>query len=185
MSKERTFDNEDEKLLLSISYNDKRAFDTLFKKYYAPLCAYAFRYVDFESAEEIVQDLMLWIWENRDGFNIKTSLSAYLFHAVYHRALSAIEQKKAEERVETYYWEIWQNDVPSSLDSFQKEELLNRIHQEINKLPESYKEAFMLHRFKNKSYKEIALMMNVSSKTVDYRIQQAIKLLREDFKDYF
>lgn len=60
-----------------------------------------------------------------------------------------------------------------------------QIHLAIEKLPENYREAFVLHRFKDKSYKEIASQLNVSTKTVDYRIQQALKLLREDLKDYF
>ena len=51
-------------------------------------------------------------------------------------------------------------------------------------VPDTYREAFMLHRFGNKSYKEIAELLQVSPKTVDYRIQQALKQLRILLKAY-
>lgn len=41
-----------------------------------------------------------------------------------------------------------------------------------------------MHRFQNKTYQEIAEELNISSKTVDYRIQQALKQLRKELKDY-
>ena len=50
--------------------------------------------------------------------------------------------------------------------------------------PESYRVAFEMHRFQNKTYQEIAEELNISSKTVDYRIQQALKQLRKELKDY-
>ena len=51
-------------------------------------------------------------------------------------------------------------------------------------LPSNYREAFEMNRFQKLTYKEIASQLNVSSKTVDYRIQQALKQLRIDLKDY-
>ncbi len=51
-------------------------------------------------------------------------------------------------------------------------------------MPESYREAFMMHRFKDMSYKEIADVLNVSTQTVAYRIQQSLKLLRVSLKEY-
>ena len=69
-------------------------------------------------------------------------------------------------------------------DLYQVEELTQRIKDAIATLPESYREAFVMHRFRDMSYKEIAEILGVSPKTVDYRIQQALKQLRVDLKDY-
>lgn len=176
---------QDKELLSRLNDGDKRAFNVVFHKYYKPLSAYAYRFVELADAEEIVQDILLWLWENRASFAIQTSLSSYLFHAVYHRCLSCIEQKSVKQRVETRYWQLRTTDIPSDADAFQVDELLARIHRAIEQLPPTYREAFILHRFKDNSYKEIALQLNVSPKTVDYRIQQALKLLRADLKDYF
>ena len=176
--------NGDVYLLISIKEGNREAFDILFHKYYKPLCAYAHRWVELSDAEEIVQNLFLWIWENRETFVIRTVLSAYLFRAVYLRCLSCIEQRELKRRVETLYWQN-NKDTSSYIKDVSMDELLKRLHEAIARLPESYRQAFILHRFKDKSYKEIAAEFNVSPKTIDYRIQQALKLLRDDLKEFF
>lgn len=75
-----------------------------------------------------------------------------------------------------HYWQ--------ETDFYQLEELKRRIKEVVDALPPIYREAFVMHRFKNKSYKEIAEFLQISPKTVDYRIQQALKQLRITLKDY-
>lgn len=70
------------------------------------------------------------------------------------------------------------------LDPVYMKELMKLTEEAIERLPPQYREAFVLHRFEGKSYKEIADFLCVSPKTVDYRIQQALKLLRIRLKDY-
>lgn len=176
---------QDSFLLMRLSEGNKTAFDSLFKKYYGPLCSYAYRFVELEDAEEIVQDVLLWLWENKENLNIQISLSSYLFKSVYHRSITCIEQKNAKQRIETLFWENQNEEIPNNIDSFQVEELIKKIKEAIDELPESYRKAFVMHRFKDMSYKEIAIALNVSPKTVDYRIQQSLKILRESLKDYF
>lgn len=172
----------DSELLSLLTSGNMEAFDTLFKKYYQPLCAYAHRYVGHEDLEEIVQDLFLWLWNNHDDLDIHTSLSSYLFRATHARCRNKIAQNEVKQRVETIYWKNYTGN--DTIEDYQIDELTNRIHEAINRLPESYREAFIMHRFNDKSYKEIAESLNVSTKTVDYRIQKALKQLREDLKDY-
>ena len=61
---------------------------------------------------------------------------------------------------------------------------VNQKFTTVTALPESYRQAFVMHRFRDMSYEEIAETLEVSPKTVDYRIQQALKQLRIDLKDY-
>ena len=70
------------------------------------------------------------------------------------------------------------------LDPVYMKELMKLTEEAIERLPPQYREFFVLHRFEGKSYKEIADFLCVSPKTVDYRIQQALKLLRIRLKDY-
>ena len=142
---------EDTSLLSAIQKGDRSAFDVLFQKYYSVLCTYCYRFVRLEDAEEIVQDVMLWLWENRERPIVEYSLKQYLFKAVYHRCMTRIAQNEVKQRADTAYYE--------------------RMFA-------------MLHRFQNLSYKEAAELLNVSPKTVDYRIQQALKILRVKLKDY-
>ena len=147
------------------------------------LCAYGHRFVDLEDAEEIVEDSLLWIWENRETLVIESSLSSYLFKMVYRRALNKLAHIDATQRADTRFYEEMQ-EMLQDTDYYQIEELAKRIEDAVAALPESYREAFVMHRFRDMSYKEIAETLGVSPKTIDYRIQQALKQLRVDLKDY-
>ena len=174
---------EDILLLSQLQQGDKKAFNTLFRRYYPILCAYAHRFIEMEDAEEIVQEIMLWVWEKRSELIIESSLNQYLFKMTYHRALNLITKKEITSRAETFFYTKNQ-EATENVNYYQIEELSKRIEKAIAALPESYQTAFIMHRFKGMSYKDIAAIYNVSPKTIDYRIQQALKLLREDLKDY-
>lgn len=174
---------DDQLLISSIRNGNEESFALLFKKYYPMLCAYGSRFVELEDAEGCVQDALLWLWENREVLVIQSSLSNYLFAIVHHRAISRIRQLEAKSRAETYFYEEMQ-DLITDVDFYCLHELSRRIRQALDNLPPAYREAFVMHRFKNMTYKEIASLLNVSPKTVDYRIQQALKLLRIELKDY-
>ena len=154
--------------LSEIQRGGLKAFEMLFRQYYAVLCAYGHKYVDFHDAEEIVQD---------------SSLSSYLFKMVHHKALNKLAHIDAIKRADTRFYEEMQEMI-QDMDFYQIKELTKRIEEAVTALPESYRQAFVMHRFRDMSYKEIAETLEVSPKTVDYRIQQALKQLRIDLKDY-
>ena len=178
-----TYQSDNDFLLSAVQRGDQKAFDTLFRRYYPMLCAYGHRFVELEDAEEIVEDSLLWIWENRETLVIESSLNSYLFKMVYRRALNKLAHIDATQRADTRFYEEMQ-EMLQDTDYYQIEELAKRIEDAVAALPESYREAFVTHRFRDMSYKEIAETLGVSPKTIDYRIQQALKQLRVDLKDY-
>lgn len=178
-----TYQSDNDFLLSAVQRGDQKAFDTLFRRYYPMLCAYGHRFVELEDAEEIVEDSLLWIWENRETLIIESSLNSYLFKMVYRRALNKLAHIDATQRADTRFYEEMQ-EMLQDTDYYQIEELAKRIEDAVAALPESYREAFVMHRFRDMSYKEIAETLGVSPKTIDYRIQQALKQLRVDLKDY-
>lgn len=173
----------DEVLFQRIQAGDVKAFDVLFMRYYPLLCAYAKRFVDFDDGQEIVQDVMVWFWENSSMQVIESSPKSYLFKAVKNRCLTLINRNELKQRI------VESLSVNSQMhyedpDFYVVEELTRNIEAALSRLPDSYREAFEMNRFQNMTYSEIATKLNVSSKTVDYRIQQALKLLRVELKDY-
>ena len=178
-----TYQSDNDFLLSAVQRGDQKAFDTLFRRYYPMLCAYGHRFVELEDAEEIVEDSLLWIWENRETLVIESSLNSYLFKMVYRRALNKLAHIDATQRADTRFYEEMQ-EMLQDTDYYQIEELAKRIEDAVAALPESYREAFVMHRFRDMSYKEIAETLGGSPKTIDYRIQQALKQLRVDLKDY-
>ena len=175
---------EDEILVLRLKDGSHEAFETLFRRYYASLCAYAARFVDIEDAEDVTDDVMVWLWEKRAGIEIKTSFRHYLFTMLYHRACKVAMRNRLAQETAAYMDEYRKRHELNEGDFMLADELKERVKNAIASLPDTYREAFILHRFEGKSYKEIAAMYNMSPKTIDYRIQQALKLLRKELSDY-
>ncbi len=178
--------DEDKALWHSISKGDKKAFNDFFMKYYTLLYGYSRCYVSAEDAEEVLQEMMVWLWENRKTFvlNTTSSLRHYLFTSVKHRCLNVLRrQEKERDEVSTWFGQE-QDAFYEFVDLSAISELKTLIQEAIAELPPSYCEVFVMHRFQNKTRPEIAEMLNVSVKTVDYRIQHSLKILRVKLKDY-
>lgn len=173
----------DEELFQGLRAGEEKAFDSLFLRYYPVLCAYARQYVNFDDGQEIVQDIMIWLWENREMHLFDSSMKSYLFRAVRNRCLTLINRNEMKQRIVcTLYNNL--ESLSEDPDFYVIEELTRKIEDALQRLPDSYREAFEMHRFANMTYHEIATSLDISSKTVDYRIQQALKLLRKELKDY-
>lgn len=178
-------DNSTDTLLLELlKRGNMSAFEKVFTRYYSTLCAYARLFIrSGDVCENIVQELMLWIWENHSELHINDSLSRYLFTATRNRCLKHISHEMVERRVLDEMHKKLHGQFESP-DFYIVRELEERIRDAVARLPDSYRQAFELNRYERKTYDEIASMLGVSSKTVDYRIQQALRLLRISLKDY-
>lgn len=162
---------------------DMKAYEGIFLKYYPNLCAYARQFVSEGNAENIVQDLMLWIWENRRMLSRDMNLSAYLFRAVRNRCIVSINHQDMQRRV----FGSLREEIVAQIENYDFpviEEMKSDIDKAIEELPETYREAFVMSRFHKKTYTDIAEKLNVSAKTVDYRIQQSLKILRDRLKKF-
>lgn len=173
----------DESLFFQIQQGREDAFEALFLKYYSSLCAYARMFVEQDDGQEIVSDVMVWLWENKEMETFQFSLKSYLFRAVKNRCLTLIRHNQVKQRVE----EIIFNNLQSQYDDpdfYIVDELTKKIEEALASLPDKVRETFEMNRFQDLTYNEIADRLGISPKTVDARIQQALKLLRISLKDY-
>ncbi len=162
---------------------DTDAYDKLFRRWYPSLVAYACNFVDDPDAENAVQDVMLTLWEKASGINIKESVSSYLFTCVKFKCLNLIGRGQVKEKVVSA---IRMSIMDSTMDTdfYTIKELSVKLQSALCELSDVQRQAFEMNRFDNKTYEEIAREQGVSVKTVEYRISQAIKKLRETLKDY-
>jgi RNA polymerase sigma-70 factor (ECF subfamily) len=174
----------DEKMLLiQLQEGDEKAYKDIFLKYYSPLSEYASQYILDSEAEELVQDLMLYVWEERENLTIETSLKSYLFTAIKHRCFNAIKKKLYHEQVHHVLYEKLKDQFENP-DYYMLNELSLNIEKAIRELPDNYRETFKLSRFGELSNARIAEHLGVSVKTIEYRITQSLRLLRVKLKDY-
>lgn len=169
--------------LLRLQEGNEKAYKEIFIEYYAPLSEYASQYVLDKEAEEVVQELMLHLWETRENLIVESSLKSYLFTAVKHRCLNAIKKKRYHEQVHLILYEKIKDQFENP-DYYMINELSDNIEKAMRELQDTYRETFLLSRFGELSNTQIANHLNVSIKTVEYRITQSLKILRIKLKDY-
>jgi RNA polymerase sigma-70 factor (ECF subfamily) len=177
----------DELLLLSkIRNNDLKAFEKLFRNYYAPLCRYANSYLnDLSVAEEIVQDLFFLLWKEREQIQIRLSLKSYLYQAARNRAFhylkhAQIEENYREKTVESFV----EYNTPTPVDELEYKELQTQLSVSLTHMPERRRKIFCMNRFDGKKYSEIAQELSVSVKTVEAEMTKALALLRKELKHF-
>jgi RNA polymerase sigma-70 factor (family 1) len=171
----------DETLINLIAIDDEKAFREIYERYWKRLFSLAtFKTNSQEIAEEIVQELFVRLWERRKILMI-THLESYLFTALKYQIISHLRQVIAQRSVV----EPTGNEASTDTEDFLTAQTIQTaIEQGIYQLPEKTQAVFRLSRFEEKSHKEIALALDLSEKSVEYHITQALKFLRVYLKDY-
>jgi RNA polymerase sigma-70 factor (ECF subfamily) len=167
-----------------IRRGDIRQFETLFRSSYVSLVKYAGTLIkDQDTAEEIVQDLFVRLWQDREKLNIESSLNGYLFRSVHNRCLHYFEHKKVvEKHANEMAFESELNTVDPS-DILHYKELQAKIAAILEKLPERCGKIFCMNRFEGLKYTEIAEKLSVSVKTVEANMGKALKEFRKALAD--
>lgn len=176
---------EEKELLSKIANSNENAFETVFRAYYAQLCTYANSLLkDTSESEEVVQGIFIAFWEGRRTFDIHTSLKSYLYRAVHNTCLNRLKHFKVRQVYKDEY--IHQNSEEACIteDMLGGSELSQQIAKAIEKLPPQCQTVFKLSRQQGLSYAEIAEQLEVSVKAVDKQIVRALRILREELRDY-
>lgn len=164
---------------------DLTAFEMFFKTYYQPLCNYAYSFIqDRDEAEEIVQSTFLSVWEKKDSLDIKTSLKSYLYTMVRNTSLNVIKHEKIKQKYVGQALTVNERSYDGVAQAVLSSELEERIHQAMQILPEQCRLVFKLSRFEELKYAEIAEQLGISIKTVENHMGKALKIMREQLRDY-
>jgi len=181
----KTVDLPGDQLLVTLQAGDITAFEMIFKTYYQPLCNYAYSFVhDRDEAEEIVQATFLSVWEKKDNLTIHTGVKPYLYAMVRNAALNVLKHEKIKQQHATVELAVAERSAESVTRTVMASELEDRIYKALTKLPEQCRLVFKLSRFEELKYAEIAEQLNISIKTVENQMGKALKIMREQLKDY-
>jgi len=162
---------------------DQKIFQKVFEQYYKPLCRFAQGYInDADSSEEIVQQVFINLWNQRESIDPGKDMKSYLFTSVRNRCLNYIRDHK---KFRSQYLDV-ETELHIPVFDFDKlaiADLEKQVNDAIMKLPEKCREVFVLVRFEEMKYKETADHLGISVKTVEAQMSKAFKILREELKD--
>lgn len=174
----------DQEIFLQIRDGNKKAFEQLFKTYYAPLILFARTFLsNHDDCEEMVQGFFLKLWENRQKIDITVSVKSYLFRSVRNRCLNQLKHEKIKKD-----YQLAVHNLPfiekAAEPFFMEVGLIEKIEQSIAALPPRRKEIFLMSREQGLKYREIAEQLQISVKTVETQMGQALKDLREQLQAF-
>lgn len=174
----------DKEIIRALGNGNSNAFQQVFNDCYESLCQYAFTILkDMDEAEDMVQSTFIKIWENRENLDIKYTLKAYLFKAVYHKCINQLEHRAIKLKYQDHGVRVHSSQVQHP-EVFPNE-LEDNIKKAIGKLPPQCRIIFMMSRYDELRYSEIAQKLNISVNTIENQISKALKILRSELKDIF
>ena len=154
----------------------KQGFDRVFETYWQRLFSYAYQiYAEERICEDIIQEVFVSLWEKLEHTSI-INPEGYLFRAVKYKVFNHLRDLKfTQEHQEVLEQIAMPARAEANLDYDDFETL---VHREIDKLPPKCKTVFMLSRFEEVSNAEIAQRLNISIRTVEKHISDALKHLK-------
>tara|TARA_R110002049_G_scaffold58113_5_gene158427 strand:+ start:10679 stop:11257 length:579 start_codon:yes stop_codon:yes gene_type:complete len=167
------------KLIKRLRQGKAEAYNYLFSEYYDWLCNYIFSLCEDRSlAEDIVQDTMTKLWEGRKKIHITSSLKNYIFKSCHNQFLQHIRKQKIQfDSLDQMRWDVI---AEKTLEHENYDYKINKLNKLINQLPPRCKEIFVKNKLENKKYREIAIDMNISIKTVEKQMSKALLFLRKN-----
>lgn len=164
-------------LLSLIAYGDKDAFTSFYLDNFRKLILVSEKYVqDVPVAEEIVQDIFLKVWENQEALAEIQSIRSYLYRSVVNSSINYVNRQKS---IDKHHLQIAENISADDVEQQDAQnELIVLLYDEIALLPEKCQLVFKLSRLEGLKYRDIALQLNISEKTVESHMGNALKILR-------
>ncbi|AXP82046.1 ECF RNA polymerase sigma factor SigW [Mariniflexile rhizosphaerae] len=172
-----------EKFIAHLKKGDSTAYSYLVELYYKKLCDYASNLArDNFKSEDIVQNVIVRMWQNRKNLNHNVSIKNYLYKSVYNEFVDQYRKDIAVTTLEKKYVQGL-DFVFEAQDEEETKRLITLIEREIEQLPQKCKETFLLNKKEGLTYIEIAEFNKVSVNTVEKQMGKALFILRKKMKE--
>ncbi|WP_316818528.1 RNA polymerase sigma-70 factor [Pedobacter nyackensis] len=175
--------SKEERLLQELSEGNPKAFESLYLQYRTIIYGSVFKLVkSHEFTQDIVQDVLLKIWQNRNKLASLKNFKSYLFtitqNTVYDHFRKVASNQNKIEKVLEIIAEQSANDIEETIFYH---ELQNQLGEILAIMPEKCRQVFILCKLEGKSYNEVAQLLNISNATINNHIVKATRIIKENW----
>jgi RNA polymerase sigma-70 factor (ECF subfamily) len=169
----------DQRLCALLKEGDEKAFASIFNRYQAPLFDFAYKRIrDKDEAKDIVQEIFVRLWNNREELQIKNSLRAYLYRCALNGVLNKVSRQVVREEYVSSLQQMIEGHTREADYHIREADMERLINAEIAALPPKMREVFEMRKTEYLSNKEIAGRMGISEQTVETHMKRALRALR-------
>lgn len=169
----------DEELAVLLKKGDEKALTEIHERYYGLLFRHALtRLNDKEEIRDTLQELFIYLWDNRSSLSFNTSLKSYLYTAIRNRILNIYKRQQVRSDYRESLGEFIEKGEFVVEEAFRNKELTALVEREVARLPPQMKLIFEMSRNLDMSHKEIAQQLNISPLTVKKQVQNSLRILK-------
>lgn len=174
--------NLSESILDLLKKDESGAFRLLFDRYYDNLLLYCYHILkDLETAEDIVQDCFVSLWNSKRLNSFTGDLDRFIFKMVKNQSLLFLREYKKKHNIQVSFSQESETFHYDTTDESSRE--IELLYQTIDKLPEKCRKVFLMACLNDKTYQEIADELGTSINTVKTQMKAALKFLRENLRE--
>lgn len=180
-------DYSESEIFAGLRNGDLAAFEQLYKKYYTFFRLVAFHITrNYDDAEEVVSEVFVKLWNNRNEIEIVTSVKAYITRAVQNTAINFVKKNTSAITNSLddseYCLLAWDSDYP--LGQLYEKDVIEILRKNIRLLPEGCRKVYLMSRNREFTYNDIAERLGISVNTVKMQMKIALSRLRDALTDY-
>ncbi|GEP94296.1 RNA polymerase sigma factor [Chitinophaga cymbidii] len=172
----------DNDTILKFKYGDESAYTAIYNHFYNHIFAYC-KYLlpAIEDARDMTAQLFILLWEKKDALDSYTNLRSFLFLNARNKCFNYLRDQKARSAIDKQISDFTSSEQTAILFAEIESELITRIREEVEKLPDYYRNILNLSYYQGYNNQEIADMLQISEKTVRNAKSIAIKSVRMIF----
>lgn len=172
------------KLIIGLRNSEEPVFAMVYDAYKTKLYSFAWRFLkNKELSQEIVQETLISLWTNRQQLDINLPLGPYLYTIARRLTLNALRNAATAIAAREKLWLDLNEAHNETEEAVLLADLQEFTDQSVAKLPKQQQLVFKLSRYEGLSHEEIAERLNISKNTVNNHLVEALKNLRQQFKE--